>query len=120
MANTKNTITRAMALTTAIDKFDENDPIRATLEKMLEQVSKKPTGESPAQAKAKAERMELMQSCIEYMKNHPDAMINSTWLSNNVNGITSTQKATVLMTKAIEMGLVEKFYEKGKPFYKAL
>lgn len=120
MANTKNTITRAMALTNAIAKFDEGDPIRATLERMLEQVNTKPTSESPTKAKEREEREALMQSCVEAIKNHPDALIDSTWLNNNVNGVTSTQKATYLMRMAAEQKLIERVYDKHKTYYKAI
>ena len=112
--------TRKDALVAAISKFDEDDPIRKTLEKMLKQVSTKRSGESPAQAKAKAEREELMMLCVEALKAHADVKINSTWLSDNVNGINSTQKATVLMGNAIKMGLVEKYYEGKRVYYRAL
>lgn len=112
--------TRKDALVAAIAKFDESDPIRKTLEKMLEQVSKKRTGETPSQVKAKAERKELMKACIDAMNAHPDAKINSTWLNDNVNGVTSTQKATVLMGNAIKDGLVEKYYEGKRTYYRVI
>lgn len=112
--------TRKEALTAAIEKFEKDNPYRKTLEKMLEQVSKKHTGETPSQVKAKAERKVLMNACVEALKKNPDVKINSTWLANNVNGITSTQKATVLMSNAIKDGLVEKYYEGKRTYYRVI
>lgn len=121
IANTNDgKVTRKDALIATMEKFDANDPIYAVLAKMLKQVSKTPTGETPAQAKAKAERNELMHRCIEAMKAHADIDVNSTWLANNVDGVRSTQKATVLMGNAIKAGLVEKVYLGKKVYYKVM
>lgn len=115
-----NKVTRRDALVAAIAKFNDEDPIRATLEKMLEQVNKPRTGESPAQAKAKAERMDLMNACVAAIKAHPETPVNSTWLASNVDGVRSTQKATVLMGMAIKAGMVEKTYIGKKVYYTAM
>ena len=111
-------VTRKDALAAAISKFDTTDPIREVLEKMLEQVSKVRNGETPSQAKAKAERHELMIACIDIMNNHPDADINSTWLAKHVNGVRTPQKATALMGMAVKEGLVNKVYQGKKVYYK--
>lgn len=113
-------VTRKDALVAAIAKFDSNDPVRATLEKMLEQVTKPRNGETPAQTKAKAERESLMLECVNVMKQYQDDPINSTWLAHNVDGVRSTQKATVLMGNAIKAGLVEKYYEGKRVYYRAI
>lgn len=113
-------VTRRDALEAAVAKFDIDDPIRATLEKMLHQVSTRSTAETPSQAKAKAERAELLQACIEAMKANPDTPINSTWLKDNVDGIRTTQKATALMSQGIKDGTIEKVYMGKKVFYHVL
>lgn len=113
-------VTRKDALAAAMTKFDANDPIYAVLAKMLEQVSKTRTGETPSQAKAKAERHDLMMACMGAIHANPDVAINSTWLAANVPGVRSTQKATTLMGLAIKEGLVEKVYNAKKVYYKAI
>lgn len=113
-------VTRKDALIAAMEKFDETDPVYVTLAKMLEQVTKprNTNGETPSQAKAKAERAALITQILDVMRENPDVNVNSTWIAANVADVRTTQKATALMTAAIKDGLVEKYYSGKKVYYK--
>lgn len=111
-----NGITRVEAIEAALNG-DLNDEVVAKLRSMIDQFNKPA---KKGETKEDRERALLVKVAIEAIKNHPDAVCNAHWLMEHVNGITTTQKAGVIMRIAIAQGNVTKHYDaKGKPYYKA-
>lgn len=103
----KNEITRADALRTAINMFDENAPERIVLGKMLDSITK-PRKKSNAPSRARIENEQILNAAIEKMPTEP---INTKWLTENVRGIMTTQKAAAIMRLGVEMGKVRKIVD---------
>ena len=110
----KNTITRAAALSAAIDAL-EGTEFAPVLVKMYEQVTK-PRKKSDAPPKTQIENAAILARAVEAMTNHGEP-VGSQWLTEHVAGILSTQKATAIMKKGIADGLVTANREGKKVTY---
>ena len=89
---------------------------RETAEKWLVALEKKSS--APRVNKTRAANEELAKAAVRAMVANADANINAAWLRDNVPGIGSAQKAVAVMNVAAEMGLVERYEENRKAFYR--
>ena len=115
MKNTEK-ITNAKALHFILDNVDglPNDVIEK-LEKMLEQAEKK-----SANRKLTAAQEETLKG-VEFV---PSVMKpNTLYRCKDIvklADLSSTQRATIIMTRLVEMGIVEKITDKGANYYKLI
>jgi len=110
MANKE--MTRAQALTFAIDRlreiegdWAELDESIAVLEKMHAQVTK-PRKKSDAPTKTQIINANLAEKCYAAMEGQEN--VTSKWLIEHVNGLMNPQKVTAVMKILIESGKVVK------------
>lgn len=121
MTNTKNTMTQAQAIRFLIDNAPENTPFEVieAAEKLYTAKTKK---YDRPKTVSKERRMNetLVEPIVELIKQNPDEMVNATWINANFNHpeVRSPQKARVIAEIAIERGLLEKYQEKGRTYYK--
>ncbi len=110
-----NEITRVEALESAING-DLTPEVVEKLTAMLEQL-RKPAKRT--ETKEDRERAALVEAAVAAVKAAGEP-VNAKWVTENVNGITTTQKAGAIMRIAIQRGMVSKTYDnKGKPVYSA-
>lgn len=102
----QNAITRAQALEYAIAHCD-NDAVIEVLRKMHAQVTK-PRKKSDAPTKTQLVNANLCKAAIEAFKAHGNEGYDVKWISNHVNGILTSQKATAVMRFGMANGLIER------------
>lgn len=122
MTTTKNTTTQAAAIRYLIDHAAPETPaeVIAAAEKLYAAKTKK--YERPTGVKSKERRLNesIVPEFVELISSNPNEMINATWLnahSSNAN-VRSPQKARVIAELAIEQGLIEKYQDKGRTYYR--
>lgn len=89
---------------------------RECAEKWLAALDKK--SNAPRVNKTRAANEELAKAAVAAMAAHADANVNAAWLRDHVAGIGSAQKAVAVMNVAVEMGMVERYEENRKAFYR--
>lgn len=119
--NTKNTFTQAEALRILIDYAAQHIPTEV-IEKAEELYAAKTKKYDRAKTISKERRLNesLVEPIVELIKENPGEMINATWINANFNHpeVRSPQKARVIAELAIEAGMLEKYQEKGRTYYK--
>lgn len=117
-----NVLTQAQALRHLIDNAPENTPVEVieAAEKLYTAKTKKYDRPKTA-SKERLMNEKLVAPVVELIKANPDEMINATWVNDHFNDVNvrSPQKARVIVEMAIEAGLVEKYTEKGRTYYRA-
>ena len=89
---------------------------RECAEKWLVALEKKAS--APTVNKKALENEALAHKMVEAMRTHADALVNAKWLTEYVAGVTTPQKGTAVANAAIKLGLVERYTEKGRTYYK--
>lgn len=119
--NTKNTVTQAAAIRFLIDNAPANTPaeVLESAEKLY--IAKTKKYDRPKTiSKERRLNESLVEPIVELIKENPGEMINATWINANFNHpeVRSPQKARVIAELAIEAGMLEKYQEKGRTYYK--
>lgn len=128
MATTK--ITNAIALTAAIDAFkamDQDAIINefsvaeyvAKLEKMLATTTKKREG-AKSETPSQRENREVFIPAILAAMAKEDAPITAKWVTEHVNGIMTTQKASALLGKLVTLNKVERLKDSKQTVFKLI
>lgn len=119
MANKTNTLTNAQAIARAIEALNNfgstDSKLIEKLEHMLKMATKKrPSSESP---EAKETREVLIPATLEFMRAKGKPV---SWrdVTENVRGITTSQKVSAVMKKLIAAGKVTKEYEGRATLYR--
>ena len=105
MSEKKNVVTRAAALSYAIEHCD-NPEITEVLQKMYEQVTK-PRKKSDAPSKTQIMNRNLAAAAVNVIREYGEP-VTSKWICEHVNGIMTPQKCTAVMKIAIEAGEITK------------
>lgn len=124
---TTNKLTNAIALNAAIAVFDEMDATATIgdftaeeyagkLRKMLETATKKRTGEKMETPEQRKNREEYIPAMLEAMAKHGEP-VSSKWVTENVRGITTTQKATALLTMCVKNKTIERIQDGRKVLF---
>lgn len=120
MANV--TMTQAQALRHLIDNAPENTPkeVIEVAEKLYTSKTKKYARPTGVKSKERRLNESLVAPMVELITANPDELINATWLNDNFDNaeVRSPQKARVIAEIAIEQGLLEKYTEKGRTYYR--
>ena len=122
MTNTKNTMTQAQALNFAIENFGAQMPadVLAKLNELYASKTKK--YDRPAtKSKERMMNESLVPAIVELIANAPeDELVNATWLNDHFDHfeVRSPQKARAIVEIAINDGLVEKYSQKGRTYYR--
>ena len=61
---------------------------------------------------------ELAAKVAQAIAANPDEKINAKWITLHVSGITTAQKAVGVVRQGIKDGLIERYEEKGKAYYR--
>ena len=109
MATTKNTYTNATALAKALELLAncEDVDLIAKLERMHKTATKPRTGEKTETAEQRKNREEYIPAMLAAMRAHGEP-VTAKWISENVAGIMTTQKATGLLGICQKNGTVER------------
>lgn len=109
MATTKNTYTNATALAKAIELLANcgDADLIAKLERMHKTATKPRTGEKVETAEQRKNREEYIPAMLAAMREHGEP-VTAKWISENVAGIMTTQKATGLLGICQKAGTVER------------
>ena len=121
---TTNKLTNAIALNAAIAAFKDMDAnavidgftaeeYTTKFEKMLETATKKHASTNSETPEQRKNREEYIPAMLKAMAAQGEP-ITSKWVSDNVRGITTTQKATALLTKCVKNGVVVRIQEGRK------
>ena len=118
--NTTTTMTQAAALRWLIDNAVDAPAEVITKAEELYVAKTKKYDRPKVASKERIANEALVPMVIDLMKANPDDLINATWLNDHINhvDVRSPQKARAIAELAIEKGLVEKFTEKGRTYYK--
>lgn len=103
-----NTVTYAVALSSAIDFLKsngyDNEDVIAKLEKLASQkATKSNTGKKSA---ARTKNEELAQILVQTMRDAEVDEIRAAWVRDNVEGINTVPKAVAVLNVANDMGLL--------------
>lgn len=119
MANKTNTLTNAQAIARAIEALNNLGSTDSELIEKLEHMhtmatKKRPSSESP---EAKETRTILMPATLEFMRKKGEPV---SWrdITENVRGITTSQKVSAVMKKLIASGEVTKEYDGRSLIYR--
>ena len=104
MSEKKNAITRAAALSYAIEHCDNSD-VAEVLRKMHASITK-PRVKSNEPSKAAKENARLAAEVLKVMPTGEPVL--TSWIMEHVNGILTSQKCTKVMEVLIKAGKVEK------------
>lgn len=123
MTNNTATMTQAAALRWLIDNSVNapQDVIEAA-EKLYTAKTKK-YDRPRTVSKERRVNESLVEPVVELIKTAPEGeMVNATWINANFNNpeVRSPQKARVIAEIAIEQGLLEKYTEKGRTYYRVV
>ena len=102
------------ALSLDVERLKQED-YQIVGQKMLASILKaanKPKTKSPE--RIENERMAKQIAQTLYERNTP---VNAKWISDNVQGVLTSQKANAIMAVAIELGLCERIVLGKKPYY---
>lgn len=124
MAKNIESITQAQALRHLIDNAPENTPaeVIAKAEELYTAKTKKYDRPKVASKERRANEA-LVTPILELIKSAPEGeLINATWINANFDhvDVRSPQKARVIAEIAIERGLLEKYNEKGRTYYRVV
>ena len=89
---------------------------RECAEKWLIALDKK--SNAPRVNKTRAANEELARAAVAAMAANTETAINAAWLRDHVAGVASAQKAVAVMNVAADLGLVERYEENRKAFYR--
>ncbi len=116
----KNEMTRKQALEVAIAALDYNDPkaeeARGVLSKMVEQLSKPKT--TPTVNKTRVANEALVREIAESVP--AGTTITCGWITENVQGVMTPQKAVALMKVGESLGLFRRTVDGKKVGYERL
>lgn len=123
MTNNTATMTQAAALRWLIDNSVNapQDVIEAA-EKLYTAKTKK-YDRPRTVSKERRVNESLVEPVVELIKTAPEGeMVNATWINANFSNpeVRSPQKARVIAEIAIEQGLLEKYTEKGRTYYRVV
>lgn len=122
MANTKNTMTQAAAIRYLIDHAGPETPadVIAAAEKLYTAKTKKYERPAGVKSKERLANESIVPEFVDLIASNPDEMVNATWLNAHCANpaVRSPQKARVIADIAIEMGLVEKYQDRGRTYYR--
>lgn len=110
MATTKNTYTNATALAKAIELLENcgDADLLAKLDRMYKTATKpRSNGQKVETAEQRKNREEYIPAMLSAMRSHGEP-VTAKWISENVSGIMTTQKATGLLGICIKAGTVER------------
>lgn len=116
MTNKKNAITRADALTVAIDLMNAHGGYPEhveVLKKVLASITRKPE-KSGEPTKAQLENMQLFDAAYSAM---PDEPVTAKWFTDHVRGILTPQKAVAVLNIGLKNGMIRKTYEGRTTLY---
>lgn len=118
----KNTMTQAMALRWLIDNA-ENAPVEVIeAAEKLYTAKTKVYERTATVSKERRENEAMVPAMVELIAKGCDnnELVNSKWLCDHFNNaaVRSPQKARAVVDIAIQNGLVEKYQEKGRTYYK--
>lgn len=113
MANEKYTRKNFLTDMLALDLTPEQ---RECAEKWLVALDKKAA--APTVNKKALENEQLAHKLVEQMRTSADAQVNAKWISEHLVGVPTPQKGTAVANAAIKLGLLERYAEKGRTFYK--
>lgn len=71
-----------------------------------------------AVSKKAVENEQLAHALVDLMVTHADANINARFIADHLAGVPTPQKATAVANAAIKAGLVERYTDKGRTFYR--
>lgn len=119
----KNVMTQAAALRWYIDNtIDAPVEVKEAAEKLYA-AKTKVYDRAKTVSKERRENESLVPAMIELITKGNDAgeLVNTKWLADNFNhpAVRSPQKARAIVDIAINEGIVEKYQEKGRTYYKA-
>lgn len=106
MSEKKNAITRAAALSYAIEHCDNPD-VAEVLRKMHAQVTK-PRKKSDLPTKTQMINNNLAASVLEAMEGHGTEPATTKWICEHVSGILTPQKCTAVVKILVENGQIVK------------
>lgn len=114
--------TNATALSAAVAALKGNTPedvdaLIAKLSRMAEVAAKPKKSTKGTPTKEQMANDALIREVVATMKAHGVNDVTSAWLRENVRGITSAQKVSGLMGRAIRNGIMEKHAEKDGMHY---
>lgn len=120
---TANTMTQAAALRWLIDNaVNAPEDVITAAEKLYTAKTKK-YDRTRTVSKERMINENLVGSVVDLIKSAPEGeMINATWINANFSdaNVRSPQKARVIAEIAIEQGLLEKYTEKGRTYYRVV
>ena len=73
---------------------------------------------APTVNKKAVENERLAHEMVNLMIAHADQMVNARFVADHLAGVGSAQKATAVANAAIRLGLVEKYTDKGRVYYR--
>lgn len=122
MANIKTTMTQAAAIRYLIDHASPETPadVIAAAEKLYAAKTKKYERPAGVKSKERLANESIVPEFVELIASNPDEMVNATWLNAHCSNpaVRSPQKARVIADIAIEQGLIEKYQDKGRTYYR--
>lgn len=120
---TANTMTQAAALRWLIDNaVNAPEDVITAAEKLYTAKTKK-YDRTRTVSKERMINENLVGPVVDLIKSAPEGeMINATWINANFSdaNVRSPQKARVIAEIAIEQGLLEKYTEKGRTYYRVV
>lgn len=97
-----------------------NDTLSEFLKGKISQLDQKSQRDKEKRAEKNAVNADLAQKVLDYIKEAQD-VVNAVMIKDNVEGVTSTQKASSIVSNyLVEKGLVEKVKIDKHIFYKAV
>lgn len=117
---TTNTTTQATAIRWLIDNAPATTPVEVieAAEKLYTAKTKK---YDRVKTESKAARLNatLVPMVVELVENHPEDLVNSTFIKNHINHpeVRSAQKVNAIAKMAIEQGLLERYKKGGRVYY---
>lgn len=119
-ANNAKDMTQAKALAWLITNTP-NVPadVMESAERLLVSKTKKYERKTTGVNKTRLENERLVPVVVEFIKEHENDLVNSSFIASYINNpmIMHPQKATAICAIAIEMGLVERYEFKKRPYY---
>lgn len=113
MTKQNTSITRADALTIAIERVADRPDVAEVLNKMLAGITKPRKSQGPSKTRKDNERL-----AHELAAAIPDGEgVTTKWVTEHVRGVLTTQKAAAVARVGVELGLISKVVDGRKVTY---
>lgn len=111
----QNTITRADALTIAIERVQDMPEVVDVLTKMHTAITK-PRTKREGPTKARTENERLARELVAAIP--PNGEVTAKWVTEHVRGVLTTQKAAAVARVGIDLGIIAKVVDGRKVTYR--